>query len=81
MKKVIEVLRGEPVPNNAKWLKDFSKITGTKPEWDDDGQCAGYVDVPIYSTFDVFEVTYEPWQLKPREYCRNCGCERCEKGP
>lgn len=56
IKKIIEVKRGDPAPSNARWLKDFSKVVGTKQEYCDDGQGSWYEDVPVHATFDVFEV-------------------------
>lgn len=56
MKRIIEIKRGEPVPSNAKWLKDVVRLVGTNQEFFDDGMCQGYEDVDVYVTFDVFEV-------------------------
>jgi hypothetical protein len=43
MKRIIEIKRGEPVPDGARWLKDYVKHIWMCPEED--------------ATFDVFEVT------------------------
>lgn len=56
IKRIIEVKRGELVPSDAIWLKDIVRQVSVKQEWDDDGMCASYVEVPVYATFDVFEV-------------------------
>jgi hypothetical protein len=57
MKRIIEVKRGDPVPDGAKWLKDVQVVVGSHKEYEDDGITAGYTDVPDYATFDVFEYT------------------------
>lgn len=77
MKKVIEVKRGDPIPSNAKWLKDILKQVGTKSEWYEDGMSQGYQTVPTYGTFDVFEVPLEEEKYESKVpvvgRCEDCG--------
>lgn len=69
IKKIIEVKRGDPVPENARWLKDMSKSVTTREEYCEDGQGSWYETVPVYATFDVFETQVEgPEQLEDFVY-------------
>lgn len=52
MKKIIEVKRGTPVPDNAKWLKDSQRYVGE--DVDDCGPITTYN--PLYEVVDIFEV-------------------------
>lgn len=58
MKKVVEIRRGELVPDEAKWLRDFTKREKDGEIYQvrsgDGGYCyqQDYVEV----TYDVFEV-------------------------
>ena len=53
MKRIVEIKRGEPVPSNAKWLKDIEKEDGVKRAPSGDG---GICYVTTYAVYDVFEV-------------------------
>lgn len=52
MKKIVEIKRGEPVPSDSRWIKDFQKeLVVGEEAW-------GSFTKPIYEyvTYDVWEV-------------------------
>lgn len=52
MKRIVEIKRGDPVPDNARWIKDVVRVTG----WVE-AEHSLLDDTPIKETFDVFEIT------------------------
>lgn len=57
MKKIMEIRRGESVPEGARWLKEVVRDVGTK-QWTEDSEYGGsaFCVGPDYQPFDVFEV-------------------------
>lgn len=57
MKRIVEIKRGEPVPEKACWLKDVVRCVR---EWEEltghELQSNPYETFREYATFDVFEV-------------------------
>ncbi len=58
MKRIIEVKRGEPVPSNAKWLKDKVLTFYDYPVCPCHSFCVCSPEY-TYTTYDVFEVAEE----------------------
>jgi len=54
VKKIIEIMRGEPVPENAKWLKDVQYIIETR--YEDNHPALPPEEIHTYAWFDIFEV-------------------------
>ena len=55
MKRIIEIKRGDQVPDTAKWLKDFQVITNTRTE--DNHPMLPTEEIHTYEWFDVFEIS------------------------
>lgn len=67
MKRIIEIKRGEPIPSNAKWLKDIQRVVR---EWEEQTghelQSNPWETFREWATFDVFEVEEEETVHKDR---------------
>lgn len=57
MKKVIEVQRGKEVPDDSKYLQSIEKIIRYDKEYYSDPYGNHSEQIPVYATFDVYEVT------------------------